>query len=103
MSLTRFEVNFCHHTARRASAVGFDGCQSGVEDSVVEPEAVDLAGVEGVVGPGGHDQQPFTPDIMYLEHIAGKAVHLLQADGDQLFSGVADPVDEVFALCRDEQ
>lgn len=98
-----FEVDLGHHTACGAAAVGFDGGQGGVEDAVEGCELCDLFRVEGMIGLGRHDQQSLGGAVVYLEHIAGEAVHLFEADGDEGFAGGANGGGQVVALGFDGQ
>lgn len=82
-----FQVDLRHHTPGAAAAVGFDGRQWGMKDLIIKGELPDLLRAKGVISLRGHDQQPFALPVMYLQHVAGKVVHLLKADGNKVLAG----------------
>ena len=92
------EVDLGEHTAGAAAAVGLDGVEGRMEDTVEGGELPDLIGSEGVEGPGGHDQEAFAGAVVDLEHIAGEVVHLGQGDGEERFASGLHGVDEMFAF-----
>jgi len=71
------------HAAGAAAAVCFDSPEGGVKDTVEGGEFLNQIGGEGVEGLGRHDQEAFAGAVVNLQHVTGKAVHLVGCDGDE--------------------
>jgi len=76
-------VDLGQHAAGATTAIRLDGIERGMEDAVESGEFLDLIGVEGMEGLGGHDEKEFAGAVADLEHITGKAVHLGEGDREE--------------------